>query len=80
MFASILFLWHLSGMTTIKEIPVANWVNILISSTTEAEMQKAIDHYLTDYNPAGYMTKFDRVEYDPTHGYCVTGNRLASCD
>lgn len=67
-------------MTTIKEIPVSSWVNIVITTTTEPEMQQAMDLYLTNFHPNGYMTKFDKPEYDPTHGYCVTGNRLASCD
>lgn len=67
-------------MTTVKEIPVHNWINIIIFSDQEEALKKEMERYLSFYHPNGYMTKFDQIEYDPTHGYCVTGNRLASCD
>jgi hypothetical protein len=80
MFASISFLWQSLPMTTINEIPVGTFVKITICDVSEEAVKKAVENYLKDYHPNGYMTKFERVDYDPTHGFCVVGDRLASCD
>lgn len=80
MFASISFLWQSLHMTTINEIPVGTFVKITICDVSEEAVKKSCNDYMGSYPYEGYMTHFGEVDYDPTHGYCVVGDRLASCD
>ncbi len=83
-FASILFLWQMVLMTTdkvtINETAVGTFVKITICSVSKEAIEATIEHYLKTYPYAGYMTWFSEIAYDPTHGFCVFGDRLASCD
>lgn len=80
MFASILFLWHTTRMTTVKQVTLGTFVQITICGASEEEVKKSCKDYIGSYPYEGYMTHFGEVDYDPTHGYCVVGDRLASCD
>lgn len=84
MFASILFLWHIVLMTTskvaLKEITSGSLVKITICSVSKEAIESTIEHYMKTYPYPGYMTWFSEIAYDPTHGFCVFGDRLASCD
>jgi len=79
MFAPIRFLWQITAMT-IKETNSGTFVKITICDASEEAVKKAIKAYLDSYAYEGYMTHFEEIDYDPTHGYCVIGDRLASCD
>ena len=84
MFASILFLWQSDHMTTdkvtINEATAGSIVKITICSVSKEAIESTIEHYMKTYPYPGYMTWFSEIAYDPTHGFCVFGDRLASCD
>lgn len=67
-------------MTTVKEMTIGSQVRFTICDVSKEAVMKAVDDYKKSYPYAGYMTHFDEVDYDPTHGYCIGGSRLASCD